>query len=125
MGGNVDNVISPCHDVDVSFLIHVAGITSVNPLALEAQQVTLVESLVILPKRPKRSRCQWKTQNDVARTSPGNLIAFVIHDSGCCVSISLIDKFWMTGVGRNGDTYLTSNPGMAFPALPGLIGSGG
>lgn len=60
MSGNVDNVISPRHDVNVALFINVAGIASVYPLAIEAQHVALPESFFILPKSPKRSRCQWQ-----------------------------------------------------------------
>lgn len=81
MGGNVDNVISACHNVNVPCLVDIAGIASVNPLAIEANHVTLVESFLIPPKCPKRSRCQWKAQNDVSHVAPGHLVAFVIHNS--------------------------------------------
>lgn len=49
MSGNVDNIISSCHDVNVPLLVNVAGITSVYPLALEAQHVAFPEPLFILP----------------------------------------------------------------------------
>ena len=123
MSGNVDNVVSPRHDVNVPLFVDVAGIAGVYPLSIEAQHVAFPESLFVLPKCPERSRCQWKAQNNVSHAAPGDLVSFVIHNSGYYRLTLVTHGHEGTGIAEN--KYLTSNPGMAFPALPGLIESGG
>jgi len=80
MSTDVQNVVIPGHNVNITLVINPSRITRIKPLAIKPLQVAIVKPVLILPQRPETSRRQRQSKNNVAHLTPRNLLAMVVHN---------------------------------------------
>lgn len=78
MGGDVDDVVASGHYVHVAVLVDHARVARVDPSAVEALHVALVEALFVAKQGSQSCGREWDAHDDIPHRSSFDLVALVI-----------------------------------------------
>ncbi len=81
MRRDVDDIVTPAHDVDIPILVDHAGVACVEPFAVEAFEVASVEARIVVEQGRESRRGQGHGEHDIAHPALLDLVAFIVDDA--------------------------------------------
>ena len=79
--GDIDDVVAAGHDVDVPVCVDHARVAGVEPAAVEAREVALVEALWVVEEGGEACGGEGEVEHDVAHVAVGELGAVIVDDA--------------------------------------------
>jgi hypothetical protein len=81
MCADVEDIVVPAHNMDITLVVDPPGIPRVYPLAVEPLEVALPEALLVLPERSEGRRGQRQPEHNVARDVAPDVRPVVVDDA--------------------------------------------
>ena len=78
MSSHVDDVVAAGHDVHVAFVVNHPGVAGIDPAAVEALHVALVEAFFVVEEGGEACGCERDGEDDIAHGAWGNFAAGVV-----------------------------------------------
>ena len=91
MAASVDDIVHPCHDVQVATCVFDTGITG-GVIAWCFGQVLVDEGLVIAPKSQHERGRKWHLNHNFAKLTCGHFLVSFVHDSHIIAGNRLGDR---------------------------------
>lgn len=78
VSGDVDDVVAAGHDVHVAVFIDHARVARVDPLAIKALHVALVEAFFVAEQSGQPCGCERDAHDDIPHLPPLDFVALVV-----------------------------------------------